>query len=249
MEIDKSIENVEDYVEENEEEEEEEEVDYDPSKPFESKLGNKDYWDKFYVKEIKQFDNNSELIGEVWFGEQVQNKIVAHINEKFNDKNLKILDVGCGNAAFILKLAKLKYTNLFGMDYSEISIDLSKKILKDKLDDNTFNTIHLFQEDISQPNGTEKDFNIIHDKGTFDAFLSNKEHSVSTYIDYILKKSLNGTIFTLTSCNYSQPELTKMFLYENSNFELIDNVPHKSFNFGGSAGQVVTSLILKINLK
>jgi SAM-dependent methyltransferase len=216
---------------------------------FESQLGNKDYWDKFYSQEIKQFENNSDLIGEVWFGEQVQNKEVSYIKDKFSDKNknIPILDVGCGNAAFILKLANLNFTNLHGMDYSQKSIELAQQILKEKISEK-YQFINLYAEDINFPIEKENKFKVIHDKGTFDAFLSNKEHKVESYINFILVNSLPGqeTIFILTSCNYSLPELKNMFLFEGSNFEFVENIPHKSFSFGGSAGQVVTTMVFKV---
>jgi 2-polyprenyl-3-methyl-5-hydroxy-6-metoxy-1,4-benzoquinol methylase len=39
-----------------------------------------------------------------------------------------VLDVGTGNGALLFKLAKKGYTNLKGIDYSEYSIRLVKKI-------------------------------------------------------------------------------------------------------------------------
>ncbi len=234
----------------NEEEESEEDEsnnnENDILTPFESKLGNKEYWDKFYSKEIKQFKNNSDLIGEVWFGEHVQNKVVNYIKEQFKDRSLKVLDVGCGNAALILELSKIGFNNLNGMDYSDKSIEFAKEILKEKFEEENINyTVNLYSEDISNPkyNG---EYSLIHDKGTFDAYMSMKNHTVNTYIDFIKKNSLSGTTFILTSCNYSTTELHKFFLYQGSRFKLLGDIPHKSFSFGGSAGQVVTTLIFII---
>ena len=162
-----------------------------------------------------------------------------------------VLDVGCGNAAFLVKLANLNFTNLHGMDYSENSIELARQILREKIPENIFSNLklNLYAEDINFPiQNKECKFKVIHDKGTLDAFLSNKEHKLETYIKFILINSLRGeeTVFFLTSCNYSLPELKNMFLYEESNFEFLENIPHKSLSFGGSQGEVVTTIVFKV---
>lgn len=218
--------------------------------PYESPLGRKDYWDKFYNQEILQFNNNSDLIGEIWFGEQVQNKISNFIKNKKLEKNIRILDVGCGNAAFLIKLYESGYTNLYGMDFSENSIKLAENILQEKFNDEYKNKIRLFQEDINSPITEVIDIDLIHDKGTFDAFMLSKENSEKSYIEYIIQKSkFNGTIFIITSCNFSKPELETYFNSNDvqSKFKLIEEIPHKSFIFGGQKGQTVTTLIFSIN--
>ena len=234
----------EDYEEEFSDQENEEDEDENTVPEFESQLGNKEYWDKFYSQEIKQFKNNADLIGEVWFGEQVQNKVVNYIKEKFTDKNTSILDVGCGNAAFLLKLAKLNFNNLNGMDYSQKSIELAQEILKEKIPD-CYEMVKLYSEDINNPDKENK-FSLIHDKGTMDAFLSLKDHKVSDYIKFILNNCCNDSTFILTSCNFSLPELNSMFLFEGSNFQFVENIPHKAFAFGGGAGQVVTTMVFTV---
>jgi SAM-dependent methyltransferase len=236
---------------------------------FESKLGEKEYWDNFYNEEINQFQNNPELVGEIWFGKQVQKRVVNYISEvkKFN-KNIKVLDVGCGNAAFLCKLFKRGYTNLDGMDYSEASIELSKNILKEKLNTNNENDnendneanindvkgINLYVEDISNPNiNTDQLYELIHDKGTFDAFLSKKENKADTYLNYIIKKAQNKCIFIITSCNHLKDDLINHFEINcteelKGKFKLIEELAsNKKFQFGGQSGQDVTTLIFQIN--
>lgn len=233
-------------------------IDENTESTFESELGKKDYWDKFYSQEINQFENNNELIGEIWFGEQVQNKIINYIEKMYNlNKKVKILDMGCGNAAFLIELKELQFTNLYGMDFSENSIRLANEILVTKYNpENEENGIVLYQEDINNPDDSHDshlNFELIHDKGTFDAFMLSKENNFESYLNYILKKSCDtNTIFILTSCNYSEVELKEFFIKENSNLQkiqslqIIDKIPHKSFSFGGQVGQTVTTLIFKI---
>jgi len=222
---------------------------------FESPLWKKDYWDNFYSQEINQFKNNSSLIGEIWFGKQVQKKILNYINNTYsNNKSLKILDIGCGNAYLLLKLSKLGFAKgLYGMDYSEKSIELAREIISDKsLKYPEISAITLFQDDLKQPKLENfelgyKNFDFIHDKGTFDAFMSSKTNNSEEYIKYILSISRRDSInsvFIITSCNFSKPELISFFT--QTNFILQSEIPHKTFTYGGQIGQPVTTLIYKI---
>jgi SAM-dependent methyltransferase len=225
---------------------------------YESKLGNKEYWDNFYNEEIEQFENNTDIIGEIWFGKHVQKKIIEYINKNYTDKNIKILDIGSGNGAFLFKLVKLDLTNLFGMDYSEKSVELANNIKTHKIEEGKekLENIVFYQEDIKNPlRNVEEDkdkFDLIHDKGTFDAFMLNKNNSNIEYGDYIYYKLKKSGIFIITSCNYLKLDLVKFFIddpnlnKEKYKFNILGEIPHKTFNFGGQIGQTVTSLIFSI---
>lgn len=228
------------------------------SERYESKLGNKEYWDNFYNEEIEQFENNTHLIGEIWFGKQVQKKIVEYINNKFTQKDIKILDVGSGNGAFLFKCLKNDFTNLVGMDYSEKSVELANNIKNHKIEEGEqeFNNITFYQEDIKSPLSNvdyENDkFDLIHDKGTFDAFMLNKSNSNIHYSNYIFYKLKKTGVFIITSCNHLKGDLIKYFIEdpglsrEKYKFIISGEVPHKSFSFGGQVGQTVTTLIFSI---
>jgi len=221
---------------------------------FESSLWKKDYWDNFYSQEINQFKNNSSLIGEIWFGKQVEKKILNFINDKYkHNKSVKLIDLGCGNASFLIKLTKLGFSgNLYGMDYSEKSIELAREVIDNKSEKYaSVLDIVLFQDDLKQSKLENKenisDFDIIHDKGTFDAFMSSKNNKVDEYIKYIIsisKSSGENTTFIITSCNFSKPELISFFT--EPNFILKSEIPHKTFTYGGQVGQPVTTLIYNI---
>jgi len=225
---------------------------------YESKLGKKEYWDNFYSEEIDQFENNNDLIGEIWFGKQVQNKVVEYISKNFENKNIKILDVGCGNGAFLFKLLKSDFINLHGMDYSEKSIELAINIKKHKIaeGEEKFNNLNLYQEDIKNIiydiDDDEEKFDLIHDKGTFDAFMLNKSNSNINYAEYIYYKLKKTGIFIITSCNHLKSDLLNFFIEdpklnkEKYRFNVSSEIPHKSFNFGGQSGQTVTTIIFKI---
>lgn len=225
---------------------------------YESKLGNKDYWDNFYSEEIDQFNNNTALIGEVWFGKQVQKKIIEYINKTISDKNINILDIGSGNGAFLFKLLKFNFTNLHGMDYSENSVQLAQKIILHKLQEGEtqYNHVQFYQEDLKNPqkhSANEADkYELIHDKGTFDAYMLNKSNSNVQYCNYIYYNLKNNGKFIITSCNHLKADLIRLFIDDNNlskdkfQFSLTGEIPHKSFSFGGQTGQTVTTVIFTI---
>lgn len=231
----------------------------DENERYESKLGSKEYWDNFYNEEIEQFENNSDLIGEIWFGKQVQKKIIEYINKNFTEKNIKILDVGSGNGAFLFKCLKNNFTNLIGMDYSEKSVELANNIKEHKIEEGEekYKNIFFYQEDIKNPlmniDKDEDKFDLIHDKGTFDAFMLNINNSNIDYAEYIYYKLKKTGLFIITSCNHLKGDLIKFFIEDHKlnkekyNFKLIGEVPHKSFNFGGQVGQTVTTLIFSVD--
>ena len=209
-----------------------------------SKLGTIDYWENFYEIEKNQFKNNTDLVGEIWFGKNTQKRVINYVKDNFKS-DCKILDIVFGNATFLIGLAKNNYSQLVGMDYSQNSICLAESIINNKAEKypNILNKIRLLVEDINNPIKEEKEFNLIHDKGTMDAFLSNKDHLFSSYSNYLnLKLKKNGT-FIITSCNFTKSELACLF--SKTKFTLEKEISHKQFTFGGQTGQQVTTLIYK----
>ena len=144
---------------------------------YESKLGTLDHWNEAYKQEIEQFKNNGNELGDIWFGKALQKRLVNYILKNYPDKNIKIFDVGFGNGVFLYKLAKKGYTNLYGIDYSPDSLQLAKMIIesKEKKHGKEFK-IHLYCEDINTSNKIiNETFDVIHDKGSFDAYMMNKK--------------------------------------------------------------------------
>lgn len=56
-------------------------------------LGTKDYWDKSYSTEIKNYEAFGD-VGEVWFDESSQIRIVKWMNTANLDKNIPVIDLG-----------------------------------------------------------------------------------------------------------------------------------------------------------
>ena len=216
---------------------------------YESKLGTLDHWNEAYKQEIEQFKNNGNELGDIWFGKALQKRLVNYILKNYPDKSIKIFDVGFGNGVFLYKLAKNGYTNLYGIDYSPDSLELAKMIIesKEKKHEKKFN-LNLFCEDINTTNKIiNESFDLIHDKGSFDAYMMNNKNKLENYHKYIKSYSKNGTILIITSCNNTREELKSKFPLEKG-FQYIDEIKNKTFVFGGQEGQQQATQIYKINL-
>ena len=215
---------------------------------YQSPLGTLQHWDSAYLQEIEQLHNNPSELGDIWFGKNLQKKIVNYINDNFSDKKINILDIGCGNGVLLYKLSKKNFENLFGIDYSIQSINLAKEIItsKEKKHNKKFN-INFFQEDINnKSNNINIKFDIIHDKGSLDAFLMNKNNSIENYYKYLFSYSIkNKTIFIITSCNNTKEELLNKFSLEKG-FKLLNEIKSKTFSFGGHEGNDHVTLIFQI---
>lgn len=86
-------------------------------------------------------------------------------------------------------------------------------------------------------------FDLIHDKGTFDLFYMRGDTHL--YIESITRRFLHeGSIICVTSCNATEDELIDCFVnYEASSirFHCISTLPHRSIQFQGLVGQVVST--------
>ncbi|KAF7281300.1 hypothetical protein GWI33_004882 [Rhynchophorus ferrugineus] len=146
-----------------------------------SELGTLEYWEKRYKQEIKNFTNHGD-VGEIWFGEDIVDKVTVWII-KHIPKTARIIDVGCGNGHTLIELANEGYTNLVGVDYSERAVILAQSIAE-----NRGLNIKYSQCDILQ--GLNDVYDIVHDK----------------------EKALKSDgLFIITSCNWTHNELQDQY--------------------------------------
>ncbi|KAJ1917641.1 Protein-lysine N-methyltransferase efm4 [Mycoemilia scoparia] len=229
-----------------------------------SKLGTKSYWDQQYDQELENFKDHKD-IGDVWFGEDVAEKMTQWVVENFPNPETKVLDVGCGNGHLLLSLLEEQYTYLVGTDYSEKAIELAKSILIDggNAEEGSikyYTSNILDTEDIKAMISKHGHFDVILDKGTFDAIclkpksdgnssqFREVDPDVSTkYLASILKllkkSQSGGGVFLITSCNWTMDELIRHFKDE---LEYVDHIPQPSFTFGGHTGQTVSTVAFQI---
>lgn len=176
----------------------------DTTKLNTSKLGTKKYWDDFYDKEINNFKQDTNDLGERWFDDSdAEYKMIEFLLQEVedpdteigfkNDKNVtNFIDLGTGNGHFLFELINDcdffdsfdETSKLMGCDYSSQSIKFANDIKKGKFSalefmqsNLTFKVIDLFDE------ATDFDkFEVVTDKGTLDAIALSgiKKHYTAT---------------------------------------------------------------------
>jgi SAM-dependent methyltransferase len=206
-----------------------------------SRLGTLEYWQAFYERELENVKGNPGDIGGVWFGSQVEGRILGYIYRNYSIAT-RVIDIGCGNGNFLLQLAAKGFTDLHGFDYSSYSVEFAKI-------NSAGVNINLFQSDIRHPKHCVAGAELFCDKGTFDALClargtdGRPENVLQAYCQLFNTMGARECTFILTSCNWTRRELEHYFL--SLNFIVVDEIGHPAFSFGGKTGQTVTTLVFK----
>lgn len=207
-----------------------------------SELGTKEYWEKCYTTEIKNYKSHGD-VGEVWFEEDSQIRIINWMLKIDSIKSEdSIVDLGSGNGMMLIELAREDFKNLTGIDYSPKAIELSINIAKDQELNIKYKVSDLASSDDVSELGL---FKIAHDKGTYDAVSLDPENTKEkreTYIRNVHKILEENGILIITSCNWTQPELIEAF---EGKFKIKCSIPTPTFMFGGKVGNVVTSVVFE----
>ncbi|KAI9574022.1 S-adenosyl-L-methionine-dependent methyltransferase [Boletus coccyginus] len=228
-------------------------VEFDPSL-----LGTKDHWDHRYSEELAHF-YESGLEGEVWFGEEPVAKMIdwalTHVPPIARPT---VLDVGTGNGHLLFSMVEAGYdaSRLTGIDYSQGSVDLCTAIAKrrDGAEDDekhacenvTFAVCDFLDPEslVPPPRGESTSdgvWDLVLDKGTFDAIslMDKNEQGVAPlerYVPRVVRLLRPGGHFLITSCNFTEDELTQRIATQGSGLEYKGSVPYKKFTFGGKSG-------------
>ncbi|KAM9952847.1 hypothetical protein ACTFIW_006191 [Dictyostelium discoideum] len=205
-------------------------------------LGTKGHWDSAYDRELDCFEETGD-VGEIWFGKSCLKTMCKGVSQlsELNKETSKIIDLGCGNGMTLIELSKLGFKKLDGSDYSDKGIELAKRIMEEE----GFNHINYFVDDITDSKIEQYVYDAVLDKGTFDAIALSEDRDrmkqlYKQHVEHILKPD---GIFVITSCNYTENEL-KLY-YTSPQFEFIKNIQYPVFSFGGSKGTTQTTLIFK----
>ncbi|XP_054885479.1 EEF1A lysine methyltransferase 2 [Poeciliopsis prolifica] len=205
-----------------------------------SKLGTKEYWEETYQKELETFKDIGD-VGEIWFGEESMNRVLRWIQKAKIPEDAAILDIGTGNGAFLVELAKHGYRNLTGLDYSPASVKLARNVLQAE----GFSDVTVKETDFLNCSGELAGFDVCIDKGTFDAISLNPDNNKEgkkLYVHTLRDALKDGGIFAITSCNWTKEQLLERFC---EGFEFVQELPTPSFKFGGKTGNSVAALIFK----
>ena len=174
----------------------------------------------------------------------MQSKVIGYIQQEVPPhNNPAVLDVGCGNGAFLLEMLSKGYFSLTGIDYAESAIRFVQLKMEKLQEANPlFRAISLKHGDIINPGAEEEaketeKYDIVHDKGTFDVIHMNKGIENRAYVDAIARrlKKEKGRFAVITSCNLTGKELEREFCEgEDAPFELKEELKgYPSFTFGG----------------
>uniref|UniRef100_A0A1I7TDY1 Protein-lysine N-methyltransferase n=1 Tax=Caenorhabditis tropicalis TaxID=1561998 RepID=A0A1I7TDY1_9PELO len=213
-----------------------------------SQLGTKDFWDKRYEMELNNFEEHGDE-GEIWFGASAENRIVKYLIDTKTEKDVSILDVGCGNGSVLRKLRSKGFSNLKGIDYCQKAVDLSNAVSESEKEENEeLINIQFEQLDIisPRPDFFTSVFDVILDKGTWDAMSLSDERDrrLKAYLQFLDKSLIKGGRFIIFSCNFTFEEMREQF--GNSSIEIVCEVPAAhSFSFGGKQGVTSTGAVFR----
>ena len=75
----------------------------------------------------EEFKRMYEAEGKLWWYRILHEKVMAEIQAKFpSNKEISILDIGCGTGGLLSFLHKNNYQNIQGIDHADVSIHFSK---------------------------------------------------------------------------------------------------------------------------
>lgn len=142
---------------------------------------------------------------------------------------------------------------MVGVDYSEQSVALCQRIAESKGLANATNGqslgLSFSQCNIMRNHPWEEAFDVVLDKGTFDAVSLSDENDeqgrrmCEGYKERIEPLVKEGGLFIVTSCNWTEKELKLWF--EGGELEAIGRVEYPVFTFGGQTGQSISTVCFK----
>nr|XP_049696224.1 EEF1A lysine methyltransferase 2 isoform X2 [Helicoverpa armigera] len=205
-----------------------------------SELGTQDYWQRAYIKEIRNFEEHGDT-GDVWFGEDSADRVINWICNCGVERDTPVIDLGCGNGYTLSELAREGFTNLLGVDYCPEAITLAEKVTQTEFPHIQYKVFDILEDSVAQLGK----FGIVHDKGTYDAIALNPDDPKTCrqkYIQQVHNMLDTDGLFIITSCNWTEEELIKHF---SEKLRLKRALPTPQFRFGGKVGSVVSSVVFE----
>jgi hypothetical protein len=144
----------------------------------------------------------------------------------------------------LIPKAREGYTSLCGSDYSAPAIELAKQIAtKEQIDSQFEANIEFVVDDLLDSKLLDRRFDLITDKGTFDAIALNQDRSMRTKYRESIVKLLNreneDSLFVITSCNFTEVELREFF---QDCFAFVRAIKYPTFKFAGHEGSKVSTV-------
>ena len=220
-----------------------------------SVLGTKEYWDQFYSADLSTPPSPTASL-DGWFSDvNAASKILDYLTSPSLNLDLQktsFLDLGTGNGEmlFLLREEGEVEGRMLGVDYSAPSVELARKVATAK----SMEGIEFEHWDIMHGvpyKAWDEAFDIILDKGTFDAISLCDEKDArgrrlcEGYRERVEKLVRAGGLVLVTSCNWTEPELKTWFEGDRSSLKTVGRVSYPSFAFSGETGQSVATLCFR----
>jgi SAM-dependent methyltransferase len=178
-----------------------------------------------------------------------------------NRNSTSFLDLGCGNGSLLFALREEGWRGrCLGVDYSGESVALARQIARSgAVAGEAEDEVEFAEWDVLRGpygavlQGQEQGWDVVHDKGTFDAVsLSDEADALGRrvsegYKARVVRVVRPGGLFLVTSCNWTEAELEGWFGegsadVEGGRFVRVGRVEYPTFSFGGVKGQTISTL-------
>ncbi|KJK89542.1 hypothetical protein H633G_06621 [Metarhizium anisopliae BRIP 53284] len=229
-----------------------------------SELGTKEYWNTLYTRELTNHAADPSDTGTSWFDDSDAERKTTQFLDSLSaaaalDRvTASVLDLGCGNGSMLFALREEGWTGrALGVDYSPQSVALARQVASSRA---AAAPVEFAEWDIVGGSyadvlgGEQKDgWDVVLDKGTFDAVsLSDQRDQrgrrlCELYAGRIAPLVSRGGVFLVTSCNWTEEELTNWFVGKESEggFAVAGRGEYRTFSFGGVKGQTISTLCFK----
>ncbi|KAL8989671.1 MAG: hypothetical protein Q9177_001496 [Variospora cf. flavescens] len=219
-------------------------------------------WDSTYTRDLHTNSETPAHTGTTWFADScASTKTLSYLHTRspsLSRTSTTFLDLGTGNGEMLFLLRSPEgggFTGrMLGIDYSAASVELASRISARKGYKET--EVGFKEWDILDPGKEWKEgaFDVVLDKGTFDAVSLNAETDAEGkrvcegYRGRVLEMVKKGGRFLVTSCNWTEEELKAWFDGaggQEVGFEWEGKVEYPKFRFGGKSGQSVSGVCFR----
>lgn len=191
-------------------------------------------WEQAYDVETRNFSSDPTDEGQIWFSESdAEGRILSYLANEGIPSTASFLDVGTGNGHLLFELLEeggYGEGAMVGIDYSLKAVALAQKIAAERqlAEDVKFYVSDCITDDLASTQWVpglegEKGFDVVLDKGTFDAISLSDElladgsgrRIYEGYAENIVGVMKKGGLLVVTSCNWTGEELkTKLLVTE-----------------------------------
>ena len=221
-------------------------------------------WDTTYTRDLSIHIDTPTHTGQDWFSDHdASTKVLRYLLTssalKLDPATTSFFDLGTGNGEmlFLLRGEGGCRGRMIGVDYSDTSVEFCRKrrqvLQKDaKNEDEDFEEIDFEPWDIMRSSVKEdwiEGFDVVLDKGTFDAISLSEETDVEgtrtcegyrARVEVLVKQ---GGYLLVTSCNWTEDELKVWF--EGGQLKAVGRVEYPVFRFGGHTGQSISTICFR----